>query len=83
MKGVMSFVCLPTGYGKSLCYQSLPFVMEQELGGDRAVFIVYALVAILSSSTSVSKDKLVQEVPLQRLLLEAIYSSFKNIPESP
>ena len=30
--------------------------MEYELGGDRAVIIVYALVAILSSSTSVSKD---------------------------
>ena len=34
------FVCLPTGYGKSLCYQTLPFVMEHELGGDRAVIIV-------------------------------------------
>ena len=30
--------------------------MECELGGDRAVIIVSALVAILSSSTSVSKD---------------------------
>ena len=30
--------------------------MEYELGGDRAVIIVCALVAILSSSTSVSKD---------------------------
>ena len=30
--------------------------MEYELGGDRAVIIVSALVAILSSSTSVSKD---------------------------
>ena len=29
---------------------------EYELGGDRAVIIVSALVAILSSSTSVSKD---------------------------
>ena len=30
--------------------------MEYELGGDRAVIIVSALVFILSSSTSVSKD---------------------------
>ena len=36
-------------------YLTLPFVMEYELGGDRAVIIVSALVAMLSSSTSVSK----------------------------
>ena len=34
--------------------------MEYELCGDRAVIIVSALVAILSSSTSVSKTTLVQ-----------------------
>ena len=34
----------------------MPFVIEYELGGDRALIIVSALVAILSSSTSVSKD---------------------------
>ena len=32
--------------------------MEHEHGGDRAVIIVSALVAILSSSTSVSKDNI-------------------------
>ena len=37
---------------------------EYELGGDRAVIIVSALVAILSSSTSVSKDN----TPLQKQL---------------
>ena len=47
---------LSVRYGKSLCYQTLPFVMEHELGGDRAVIIVSALVAILSSAISVSKD---------------------------
>ena len=34
--------------------------MEHELGGDRAVIIVSALVAILSSSTSCQKTTLVQ-----------------------
>ena len=43
-------------FGPNIWYQTLPFVMEYELGGDRAVIIVSALVAILSSSTSVSKD---------------------------
>ena len=32
--------------------------MEHELGGDRTVIIMSALVAILSSSTSVSKDNI-------------------------
>ena len=35
--------------------------MEYELGGDRAVIIVSALVAILSSSTSVSKNNTATE----------------------
>ena len=38
--------------------QTLLFVMEHELGGDRAVIIVSALVAILSFSSSVSKDNI-------------------------
>ena len=53
-------------YGNSLCYQTLPFVMEHELGGDRAVIIVSALVAILNSSTSVSKDSIGTEECLCR-----------------
>ena len=37
-----------------------------QLGGDRAVIIVSALVAILSSSTSVSKDNISTEECLCR-----------------
>ena len=58
MKGAMSLSVCPLDMGRGLCYQTLPFVMEHELGGDRAVIIVSALVAILSSSTSVSKDNI-------------------------
>ena len=65
-KGINVFVCLPTGYGKSLCYQILPLVMEQGIGGDRAVIIVSALVTILSSSTSMSEDSIGTEECLCR-----------------
>ena len=41
--------------------QTLPFVMEHERGGDRAVIIVSALVSILSSSSSVSKECLCRD----------------------
>ena len=40
--------------------------MEHELGGDRAVIIVSALVAILSSSSSQSKDNIGTEECLCR-----------------
>ena len=40
--------------------------MEHELGGDRVVIIVSALVAILSSSSSVSKDNIGTEECLCR-----------------
>ena len=40
--------------------------MEHELGGDRAVIIVSALVAIFSSSSSVSKDNIGTEECLCR-----------------
>ena len=43
--------------------------LEYELGGDRAVIIVSALVAILSSSTAVSKDNTGAEECLCRVNL--------------
>ena len=46
--------------------QTLPFVMENELGGDRAVIIVSVLVAILRFSSSVSKDNIGTEECLCR-----------------
>ena len=66
----LSVVCEKTPksvVGQKLGGHSPPrnYPPEYELGGDRAVIIVSALVAILSSSTSVSKDN----TPLQRQLV--------------
>ena len=64
MKGERNvFVCL---IWEEPLLPTLPFVMEHELGGDRVVIIVSALVAILSSSTSVSKDNICTEECLCR-----------------
>ena len=54
------FVCLPTGYGKSLCYQTLPFVMDykrsqtvqeaRERGS--AIIVVSPLVTLMEDQVS-------------------------------
>ena len=46
------FVWLPTGSGKSLCYQALPFVMDHKLGlvgtpKSSSVLVVSPLVALM------------------------------------
>ena len=58
------FVCLPTGYGKSKLCRLLWNTTSS--CGDRVVIIVSALVAILSSSSSVSKDNIGTEEYLCR-----------------
>ena len=34
------FLWLPTGFGKSLCYEVLPFLFDDKLGKDNSVVIV-------------------------------------------
>ena len=47
------FVCLPTGFGKSLCYQALPFVMDHQRGcSGSAVIVVSPLIALMEDQVS-------------------------------
>ena len=62
------FVCLPTGFGKSICYQSLPFIFDHRLGmvaeGRRqsAVLVVSPLIALMVDQVQSLKSKDVQAV---------------------
>ena len=61
-----AFVCLPTGYGKSLCYQALPFVMDHkrfvaglEEAGKSCVLVVSPLVALMEDQDQCLHHELV------------------------
>ena len=42
------FLWLPTGYGKSLCYEVLPFVFDYQLNRDNsAVLVVSPLLSLM------------------------------------
>ena len=41
------FVSLPTGFGKSICFQILPFVFDHKGGGNHAVVVVSPLIALM------------------------------------
>ena len=46
------FVFLPTGFGKSVCFQVLPFLFDHKLGltdgsGKRCVIVVSPLVSLM------------------------------------
>lgn len=52
------FVCLPTGYGKSLCYQTLPFVMDFKNNCNKcAVVVVSPLFALMEDQVCGLKKK--------------------------
>ena len=48
LKGRDTFVCLPTGYGKSLCYQILPYIFDYMRGKSSSfVLVVSPLTALV------------------------------------
>ncbi len=53
--GLNVFVCLPTGFGKSLCYQAIPFVMDFKLG--RAGTSITSAILVVSPLVSLMVDQ--------------------------
>ena len=79
------FVWLPTGYGKSLCYQALPFIMDFKLGlvGSQKhslVLVVSPLVALMVDQvTSLRKRRVncsASDLPRHRLDPAHLFTSF-------
>ena len=54
VSGEDAFVCLPTGYGKSLCFQCLPYVFD--VLNDHTS--PYSQIVVVSPLTSVMKDQI-------------------------
>ena len=54
------FVWLPTGYGKSLCYQLLPFLFDIKLGCTGAIATERSVAVVIS--------------PLVSLMVNQVYS---------
>ena len=46
------FVWFPTGYGKSICYQLLPFLFDVKLGRTKAFLVDRSVVLVISSLVS-------------------------------
>ncbi len=51
------FVWFPTGYGKSLCYQLLPFLIDYKLGNTDAPLVVRSVVLVVSPLVSLMIDQ--------------------------
>ena len=47
------FCCLPTGYGKSMCYLLLPCVFDRSKSRDPGTFIVLCMSPLVTSDNSV------------------------------
>ena len=59
-----AFICLPTGYGKSICYQCLPFLLDwkRTTGGKvdcspSVVLVISPLLSLISDQVKSLRDK--------------------------
>ena len=68
------FVWFPTGYGKSICYQLLPFVFDIKLGRTSAPLIDRSVVLVIFPLVSDS-TRILLSVSFFRIFIE-IYNCF-------
>ena len=75
------FVWFPTGYGKSICYQLLPFVFDYKLGKTDAPLVERSVVLILSPLVSLMVDQ-VRSLRSQGVSAAILNSSNKGLDQS-
>ena len=68
------FVWLPTGYGKSICYQLLPFVFDVKLGRTNAPLVDRSVVLVISPLVSDS-TRILLSMSFIRIFIE-LYNCF-------
>ena len=68
------FVWFPTGYGKSICYQLLPFVFDVKLGRTNAPLVDRSVVLVISPLVSDS-TRILLSVSFIRIFIE-LYNCF-------
>ena len=66
LEGNDVFMLLPTGFGKSICYQALPFLFNHKLGlavtQRRAVLVVSPLIALMIDQVRNLRERSVEAV---------------------
>ena len=68
-EGKDAFVWFPTGYGKSICYQLLPFVFDVKLGRTNTPLVDRSVVLVISPLASDS-TRILLSVSFIRIFIE-------------
>ena len=72
------FLCLPTGFGKSICYEIVPFIMDYKLGRRESGRRSFSTVLVVSPLISLMVDQVTSL--RERGVTAGIISSQSSIP---